>query len=89
MTIQKVTASTLGAMRKTKAYQLKQQQKLDAKLRLDKKYKETARSLLPDIRYIPKVNEALSDNSSIIEQVQKYRGELEYRDSVWAPWIKA
>ena len=88
MIIQNLRSNTLGALKKAQAIQLKQQQRINAELRIEKKYKDTARSLLPDFRFIPKVHSASNNNISVLEQVQRYRGEMDCGNSVWAPWIK-
>lgn len=86
MKIQKVT---LGALKKAKASELKYKKKLQEEARLSEYVRNAARSVLPDIKFLPKVNKHNSDSFTISEYIQTINGNISCENSIWAPWVKA
>jgi hypothetical protein len=85
MNIQKIS---LGALKKAKASELKYQKKLLEEARLSECVKSAARSVLPDIKFLPNVNKHSSDSFTISEYIQSINGNMYCENSVWAPWVK-
>lgn len=85
MKVQKVS---LGALKKTKAAELRRQKRQQEEERLSEFIKSVARSTLSDVRIRTQVNRFNSDSFTITEYVQIMKSEMSRREGVWAPWVK-